>query len=40
MNYPNIHQSFDIFCFVFVSRNEHHEILAIILNIQNPLFEI
>ena len=37
MNYPNMHQQFVFFCFVFVSRNKHHDIYAIILNIQNPL---
>ena len=40
MNYPNMHQPFDFFCFVFVSHNKHHEMEAIILNIKNPLFEI
>ena len=28
------------FCFVFVSHSEHHKIQAIILEIQNPSFEI
>ena len=40
MNYPNMYQPFDFFCFVFVSHNKHHEMEAIILNIKNPLFEI
>ena len=37
MNYPNMHQPFDVFCFVFVSHKKHH---AIILKIQNPSLEI
>ena len=37
MNYPNMHQPFDVFCFVFVSHRKHH---AIILKIQNPSFEV
>ena len=40
MNYPNMHQPFDFFCFVFDCHNKHHEMEAIILNIKNPLFEI
>ena len=41
MNYPNTNQPFEfLFCFVFVSHSKHHENQAIILNIQNPRFEI
>ena len=40
MNYPNMHQPFEFFCFVFVNHNKLHEIWAIILNIQNPLLEM
>ena len=37
MNYPNMHQPFDVFCFVLVSHKKHH---AIILKIKNPSLEI
>ena len=41
MNYPsNCTNPSMFFRFVFVSHNEHHEIQAIILEIQNPSFEI
>ena len=41
MDYPsNFTNPSMFFRFVFVSHNEHHEIQAIILEIQNPSFEI
>ena len=28
MNYPNMHQPFNFFCFDFVGHNKHHEIYS------------